>query len=238
MWPALLVLAGSMLAKHMANKQAVNRQNSLQQAMQSYQVSKARGNEQAINQMLGQQTADARAKELQGITTSREGTMQSTVDAARAASPVTQVAGTNTSPDYQKASEAAATRVSDKTKRAIQQLAVMGAPGEQGVASGIRFGRTAGKVDAGNAAIANVGEGYMRDINNVRPNPYLTLIGDAGMAVGGGMLGGGVGAAAGAQPNLVSPNNAEWGGMDAGPGAYSMSKASRPRFAWPKGWGG
>jgi hypothetical protein len=57
---------------------------------------------------------------------------------------------------------------------------MMGAPGEQGVASGIRFGRTAGNVDANNIAIGNVGDAYMRDINNVKPNPLLSLAGDAG----------------------------------------------------------
>jgi hypothetical protein len=187
MWP-LAVIAASMLAKYMANKQAQDRQGSLQQAMQNYQLSKAKQNEQATNQLLTQQTPQARSDELSNIEKSRETSMQGTVDAARAASPVVPVAGTNTSPDYQQASQAAATRVADKTKRAIQQLGTMGAPGEQGVASGLRFGRAAGNVDANNMAIANVGDGYMRDINNVRPDPTLSLIGDAGMAAGTGMM--------------------------------------------------
>lgn len=181
-------MAAGMLAKNMANQQAVSRQNQLQQAMQSYQLSKAKGNEQAINQLVDQQKPDARAKELAALNASRQASMQATVDQARAASPVTQAAGTNTSADYGKASEASANVVAARMKRAIEQLGVMGAHGEQGIAQGLRFGRAAGTVSAGNEAISNVGNAYTRDMENVVPNPMLSLAGDAGMAIGGGML--------------------------------------------------
>jgi hypothetical protein len=69
--------------------------------------------------------------------------MTGTVDQARAASPVTAPAGA--SADYQKASTAAADTVAARTKRAIEQLGTMGAPGEAGIASGLRFGRAAGR---------------------------------------------------------------------------------------------
>jgi hypothetical protein len=194
MWP-LAIIAGSMLAKHMANKDVARRQNGLQQAMQNYQLQKARENETAINGLVDQQTPAKRAQELADIQGSRQGSMQSTVDQVRAASPVTVAAGASSSPDYQQASSAAAERVSDRTARAIKQLGVMGAPGEQRIASGIRFGRSAGTVDAGNQAIANVGAGYMRDIDNVKPNPWLTMLGEGGMAAGGAMLGNSMSAA-------------------------------------------
>lgn len=187
-WVAVGVTAAGMLAKYKANKDAENRQSSLRGTMEQYQRGKAQQNEAAINQLMSKQTAPARAAELANIDASREASMRGAVDQARAASPVTQVAGTNTSPDFQQASQAASTRVADKTAKAIQQLGMMGAPGEQGVASGIRFGRTAGNVDANNIAIGNVGDAYMRDINNVKPNPLLSLAGDAGMAIGGGMM--------------------------------------------------
>lgn len=200
MWPALAVIAASMFAKHMANKDAQNRANSLRGAMDTYQRGKAQQNEAAINQLVSQQTPDARAKELQAIQASRTGSMQSTVDSARAASPISAVAGT-TGQDYAKASIAAADTVANRTKRAISQMATMGAPGEASLSSGIRFGRAAGNVDAGNQAIGNVGAGYMRDINLVRPNPFLSMAGDVGMAVGGGMLGAGGAFAPSGAPN-------------------------------------
>lgn len=209
MWPALLVIAASMFAKHMANQQAQNRSSSLQQAMETYQRTKAQQNEGAINQLVSQQTPDARAKELQDINASRSATMNQTVDQARAASPIQPVAGTNTSPDYQQAAAAAADRVSTRTANAIKNLSTMGAPGEQAISSGVRFGRAAGNVDAGNAAIGNVGAGYMRDINNVRPNPMLSMLGDVGMAVGGGMAGSALGAAGGAAAANASANSGQ-----------------------------
>jgi hypothetical protein len=232
---SLLIIAGSLGAKYFGNRDAERRSQQLQGAMQQYQTQKARQNEAVINQMVSKQGPQDRAKELADIQASRGASMQSTVDAARSASPVQTVAGTNTSKDYQEAQAAAATRIADKTKRAIQQLAVMGAPGEQGVASGIRFGRAAGNVDSNNAAIGNVGEGYMRDINNVRPNPMLSMLGDAGLAVGSSMAFS-PRVAAGAQPNLVSPNNMDWGSLDAGPGAYSVRpRVNRALSLWGNG---
>lgn len=194
MWPAIAVIIASMIAKHMANKGAQDRQNSLQQAMQAYQSSRAKENESAIGNLVDQSTPQKRAAELQDLNASRMQSMTGTVDAARAASPVTAPAGASS--DYQKSSAAAADTVAARTKRAIEQMGVMGAPGEAGIAQGLRFGRAAGKVDAGNTAIGNVGNAYMTDIGNVRPNPWLTMAGDAGMAVGGYMLGGPAGAAA------------------------------------------
>lgn len=197
MFPALLILAAGMAAKYMANKGAQDRAQSLQQAMESYQRTKAQQNEAAINQMVAKQTPQARSDELQSIQGSREQSMQDTLSAARAASPVTPAAGATASSDYQKASSTAADLVSARAKRAIEQLGVMGAPGEEGIASGIRFGRAAGAVDAGNNAIANVGAGYGRDINNVQPDPFLSTLGDIGITAGGTMMGGAGGAFAG-----------------------------------------
>lgn len=225
MWPALAIIAASMFAKHMANQGAADRQNQLQQAMAAYQRSRAQQNEAATQALVNQQTPDARAAELKKIDASRQASMQNAVDLARTASPVTQAAGTNTSGDYQRASATAGDLVANRAKRVIEQMGVMGAPGEQGIASGIRFGRAAGDVDAGNAAIANVGAGYMRDISNVRPNPWLSMAGDIGMGVGTGMAAGSFGVGEGAQPNLVSPNNAEWGSLDSGPGTYNANAA-------------
>lgn len=195
---ALALLLAGMMAKHYANSEASDRSKELQKAMETYQRMRAQQNEAAINNLVDQQTPQKRAADLQQTEASRVASMQGTVDAARAASPVAPAAGTNTSTDYQSASTAAADTVASRTKRAIQQLALMGAPGEQSLASGIRFGRAAGNVDAGNAAIANVGTGYMRDIDNVRPDPFLSLLGDVGIAYGGAGIGGVSGAAAGA----------------------------------------
>ncbi|HZQ71693.1 MAG TPA: hypothetical protein VFB08_02155 [Burkholderiales bacterium] len=216
----LAIIAGSMLLNYMNNAEAQSRRNSLQQAMQAYQQSKARQNEQAINNLVSQQTPQKRADELNSITASRAASMQNTVDQVRSAAPISTTAGTNTSPDYQKAEAAAADRVSQRVTSQIKNLSVMGAPGEASIASGLRYGRAAGDVDAGNEAIQNVGRGFATDMENVRPDPFLSLVSRIGMAAGTAMGGGGIGA----QPNIVSPANAaDWGSLDAGPAAYDAT---------------
>lgn len=235
MWPLII----GAITKYAANADAQNRQARLQQAMRSYQLQQAAGNEQAIHGLMDQQTPAAREAELQGIQTSRANSMQGTVDAARAASPATVVAGAASNPDYQKASAAAADTVATRTKRAIQQLSVMGAPGEQGLQYGLRFGRAAGKVDAGNAAIGNVGNAYMNTIRNTVPNPALSTAGDAMMAYGAS---GGFKSAPTAQPEQLSgPGSASRDEPDqlSGPGYTPPAApvAARRRSVWPSGWG-
>jgi hypothetical protein len=230
-WVNVGIAAAGMMAKYKADKDAQGRSESLRNSMQTYQLSKAGQTEQAINQLMTKQTPDARAAELQGIEKSSEASMQGTVDAARAASPVLQVAGTNTSGDYQKANQAAATRVADKTNRAIQQLGTMGAPGEQGVASGLRFGRAAGNVDANNMAIANVGDAYMRDINNVRPDPMLSLVGDAAIAYGSAGAGSAAAAPAAAGGDAAAFEGGAWLGGDGGAASAAAKSTAASRAA-------
>lgn len=234
MWPLII----GAITKYAATSDAQNRQARLQAAMQNYQMQQAGNNEQAIRGLMDQQTPAARGAELQNIQASRAASMQSGVDAARAAAPTTVVAGAAASPDYQKASAVAADTVANRTKRAIEQLSVMGAPGEQAQQFGLRFGRAAGKVDAGNTAIGNVGNAYLNAINNTVPNPGLSAVGDGLMAYGAS---GGFKSAPTAQPEQLSgPGSASWDQPDqlSGPGYTApAATAARRRSVWPSGWG-
>jgi hypothetical protein len=216
MWPLII----GALMKYGADAQATQRQDHLRQAMLAYQRSQAQNNTAAIGEMTAKQTPDARQTELQGIQAARVGSATQAVNTVQPAAP-TSVAGAAQSPDYQKAQAAAADTVANRTKRAIQQMSVMGAPGEAGLASGIRFGRAAGKVDAGNQAISNVGNAYLTSIGNAVPNPALSMGGSALMAYGsaGGNFGGGT-----TQPEQVG-----------GPGMDKWNAARTSR--WPKSWG-
>jgi hypothetical protein len=122
------------------------------------------------------------------LTADRQQSLRDTVGAAQAFD-APQIAG-NLSGDYRAAAERNATTIAERTRRAIEQLSAMGAPGEQQQRFGIRFGRSAGDVDASNLASERVGRGYMTDIRNVVPDPTMSTIGDVGMAVGSGMAGG------------------------------------------------
>lgn len=186
MWP-LIVLAASAFLNAKNQSDARDRQNQFANAMQQYQLSKAREQTAATQQYLTKETPQARAGELDVLTAERAKSLTDTVAAAQPTN-APRIAG-KLSGDYQASQDAAAERVADRNRRAIANLSVMGAPAAQELGTGLRFGRAAGTVDAASQASANVGRGYGVDIGNVHPNPYLDVISRIGMAVGGAGLG-------------------------------------------------
>lgn len=188
---SLAVLAASAFAKFAANEEAAERREAYRRRMEAYQRTKARDTERATEALVSKQTPEARGAELKDITVDREQSLRDTVGAAQAFD-APAIAGKLGS-DYSAAQEATAGRIAERTRRAIEQLATMGAPQEQAEAFGRRFGRAASEVDANNRASRNVGEGYLKDIESVQPDPFLSLAADAGMAVGSsGLFEGGV----------------------------------------------
>lgn len=193
MWEALLVLAASAAAKYQNDRVARKRQDSMRNAMEAYQRTKARDTEGVTDELLKKQAPDARTAELASATADRSQSLKDTVGAAQAfdAAPI---AG-KLSGEYKAAEEANAGRIAERTRRAIQQLATMGAPGEVQRRFATRFGRAAGEVDANNNASDRVGRAAMTDINNVRPNAAVDMLSKIGMGVGGAMAGGYAGGA-------------------------------------------
>lgn len=204
---SLGLLAASAFMKWQANEDAADKRESYRRSMEQYQRSKARETQAATEALIEKQTPKARSDELQQITDSREQSLRDTVGAAQAfdASPI---AG-KLSSDYRSADESNAARIAERTRRAIQQLAIMGSPAEQQQANAIRQGRAAGVVDAANRASENVRNGYMTDISNVRPDPLMSTLGDVGMGIGTAMAGApDVGGALEVTPGIGDP---EWG---------------------------
>lgn len=221
MWEALLVLAASAAAKYQNDRVAQKRQEGMRQAMEAYQRSKAREGEVVTDELLTKQTPDARATELAGATADRTQSLKDTVGAAQAfdAAPV---AG-KLSADYRAAEEATAGKVAERTRRAIAQIATMGAPSEVQRRFATRFGRAAGEVDAGHIASERVGRAAMTDINNVKPNAFVDLASQIGMGVGTAMLGG-AGAA-----GTAAVNNGQ-GYEDASGNLYSNNVTRQQRL--------
>jgi len=191
--PALLILAASAALKYQNDRAALKRQKRFQSAMESFQRKRSGESMAATEEFLKKQTPEARGSELADLTATREQSLRDTVGAAQAFDQP-GVAGKK-SADYRAAGEAEASRRSETLRRAIEQISTMGAPGEQQQAHGLRFGRAAGVVDASNAANEAVGNRYLTDIRNVRPNPFIDMVSQIGM---GYALGGAGGAAAGA----------------------------------------
>lgn len=189
----LWILAASAAAKHVNDQEAIRRQEQIRRAMEAYQKGKSRESEAATEEVLKKQAPEERETELAQVTADRTQSLRDTVGAAQAFdAPAT--AG-KLSADYRAAQEKEAGTIAERTRRAIQQLATMGAPGEQGQKHQLRFSKAAGVVDASNIASQKVGRAYINDINSVKPNPFIDLASQVGMAVGGGMIGGPQGAA-------------------------------------------
>lgn len=227
---SIAIIAGSALLKHQADRQAQNRQESIRRAMEAFQLSKSRESQAATEALLEKQTPKAREDELAQLTADRARSMRETVESA---APAPTVIAGNLSADYERSQEAAANSVAERTRRAIQQMAAMGAPGEQQQKFGIRHGRAAGVVDASNSASERVGGAYMNDISNVRPNPFLTLASEIGQGVGMGMMFGGAGGAAEAGGTGVTAGTAGEG-LRAGTGEAGLrvggAQGIRPRL--------
>jgi hypothetical protein len=186
MWPALLVLAASAFLKYQNDKAALERQQRFANAMEAFQRKKSSESMAATEELVKKQTPEARSTELADLTGAREQSLRDTVGAAQAFDQP-GIAG-KISSDYRAAEERKAATVAERTRKAIEQLAAMGAPGEQQLQHQLRFGRAAGVVDASNAASEAVGRRYGTDINNVRANPFVDLLSQVGMGVGSGML--------------------------------------------------
>lgn len=210
-WPILLIAASAIL-KMKEGMRTNKRQEALANAMRDYQASKARDSEQAINQLVDQSSPQARSTEMSNVTKSKVDEMNRDVSAV---TPQATNAGVPLAPEAASYKERSAQTVSDRTKRAIEQMAAMQAPAQARQDYGIRFGRTAGKVGANTDAIRSMGDAYATDIGNVKNNPYVDMLSQIGMSVGGGMLAGGYGASAGANygqgltdasDNLYNPN--------------------------------
>lgn len=182
MWPQLLVLAASAFLKYQNDRAALKRQKNLAAAMEGFQRKRSDESMAATEKLLEKQTPEARSGELADLTEARQRSLRDTVGAAQAFD-APETAGKR-SGDYERAQEQQATSVAARTRRAIEQLSAMGAPGEQRQAHNLRFGRAAGVVDASNIANENVGRRYMTDIQGVRPNPFIDLVSQIGMAYG------------------------------------------------------
>lgn len=213
------LILGALLS-YAADRDAEKRRERLMNAMGAYKQGQAAIGRGATDALLAQQTPEARASELSKVTAGRAKSLTDSVAAAQTSNSA-PLAG-KLSPDYQRSQEAAANTVAERTRRAIEQLSKMGAPGEQGLAQGIRFGRAASVVDSSNSAIGNVGNAYMGAIRNTVADPALKLAGSGMMAYGG--------ATAGDTPTAEQPEQLSGPGYEAP--TSTNSKVRRAFSIW------
>jgi hypothetical protein len=227
---SLAIIAASAFLKYQANEDAAERREAFRRQMEAYQRTRSAESTAATERLLEKQTPAARSEEMTTIAADRERSLRDTVGAAQAFD-APQIAG-KLPGDYTSTQEANANRIAERTRRAIAQLAAMGAPEEQQLQHGLRFGRAASAVDAANDASKNVTSGYVMDIEGVRPDPFLGMVSGLGMAVGQGMLGAsGAGRADAAGTGIIPGTAGEGLRIGAGtPGLKVPSSALQTRL--------
>jgi hypothetical protein len=227
-----IAIAG-LVVKNQAEKQAGRRRNKINDTMEAYQRGKAQKGQEAISQMLDKSGPEQRLAETQKLEGERTAGMEKSVESMSQFAPLATAGKPNE--DRTKATGAAASTVAERTRRAIEQLSQMGAPGEQGVSQGKRFGQAAGVVSGANSAIENVGNAYRTDIGNVQADPIATLLGGVMTGVGiGGMAGGNFGGAAAGGANAAL-NNGQ--GLEDASGNQYNPALTRSRLQRTALWG-
>jgi hypothetical protein len=184
-----VVLLASAAAKRINDRNAERRQEEIANAMRAYNLIQAQKSQAATEELLGQQTPEKRAAEMEQSVASRAASMGESVKAAKAS----DVTALNAKPSEarQQSQDRAADTLANRTKRAIENLSVMSAPGDVNQAFGFRAGRAAGTIDSANRAIGRYSRASINDINSVRANPWVDMAASAGMAYGSSGLAGG-----------------------------------------------
>jgi hypothetical protein len=233
MWPLILMAIGTAM-KYKAGRDATKRQEELTNMMQAYKTDKAAEGRSSIENYLKDRNPKAMQAEAKDARQDITASLTGRVDATNKfeAEPAGKV-----SDRYTRTVAAGSQRNADKISRIIGQLSAIGTPGETKFRDSLRFGQAGSDVDNANIASNNVGNAYMTDIGNVRPNKTLMMLGSMAQAAGSyGMSTGGVGAeqpGAPVEDRTIPPDTAAGGS----PFAAQYFKPKTRMSARPKLYG-
>lgn len=179
---ALALMIGGTALGAKADRDALKKRSRLTDQMMAYRREQSKKTMDEANRFIGEMDPRRRDVETSRAEDELRGSMGDTVNRLQAFNlPTRADAGS----DYDRVSATAADRVAGRTRRLIEQLAIAGAPSETSFDHRMRFGRTAGAIDAANLASQNVSDAYQMDISNVMPNWKQKLVGS--LLRGGGM---------------------------------------------------
>lgn len=177
---------GGTLLKGSAAADAAARKKRLVDAMSAYQTGNATKSMDVTGKFIEGATPEARGAAMQSAEDENRLGYEKTVGAAQAFERPGGVSG-NLSDQFKQASANSADAAANRTKRLIENLSRMRAPGVAGATESRRFGRAAGEVDAFNSANAGVGRAYSTDMANVQADPWAGVGGDALTGIGLGL---------------------------------------------------
>lgn len=189
MGPELLMIAGSVASAALQAKAAsdqADKQQSLVDQMTQYKLQKSAEGQAATSKFLDTQDPAQRqaavASTQQGIASN----LQNSVKAAQQYQTPQNFAG-KVSGDYTQRAASDAGTVADRLKRSIDQLSTIGAPAQTDLQRSLQLGQASTGVAGANSAAANVGNAFDTGINNVRPDPFLTLAAQIAGGAGKGL---------------------------------------------------
>lgn len=210
----IAMMAGSTIMQGMAQRSAEKRQKSLSDAMTVYRMQKAGESQEQISKFLETIQPGAKEGERAQVIDELSQGLSDSVGAVRKFEAPQQIAG-KVSDDYlnRRASNDAST--GETIKRAIEQLSVIGAPGQTDMREARRYGQAATGVQSANQAANNVSGYYQQAIGNVRPDPFLSLGSQVAAGLGMASAMGGLGKKPAPAPTggalLFSPGTANYG---------------------------
>jgi competence protein ComGC len=183
-WPQVIALAVSTVANHMAQKGKQDRQDALASQMNAYNMKKSDETTAAINQFLGKIDPAQREAALNEEQNKIRDNINAQIGASAAYAPPTGFAG-KPNAEFAGRVDSNTAAAADRTKRIVQALSVIGAPGQRSLQQGRDLGLAAGEVDGANGAMNRVGNRFMAGINSQKPDAGWSLLGQ--IAQGAGM---------------------------------------------------
>lgn len=176
---APLVLAGASAAvSSETQRELEGRRRAIAQRMEDYQVGKAKEGQKSIEKFIEAINPARRAAESSDIRGELQQGLDQSVGAAASLSKPDNFAG-KVSENYTGRRAMNDATTSERLRRAMQQLAIIGTPAERNLRTGFSLSDAAGGVDASNAAIQSSGRAYNRAFESQRPDQFLNFVSQA-----------------------------------------------------------
>lgn len=191
MWQAIAALIGGKLLEGQAQRGVAKKQMNIARLRDADAKERQARATQAIERYLSRQEMPARDAERIAVRDEMRSNLSDSVGAVEKFSEQPVIQG-KTSDAYAQRVAGNAASNAERVRRAIEQLATIGTPGESARRDSVALGRSALDVGGEQDAIRNLDQAYGNMIENVRPNGLLMLASQAlqGYGMGQFMKGG------------------------------------------------
>lgn len=177
-WLPYALAGASAVANLASQKELDERRRKILDRMEEFQTGKARQSERSIDDFINAIDPARRAVQNADIRSELQQGLDKSVGAAQALAKPDNFEGRVTD-NYTTRRAANDATTTERLKRAMAQLAVIGTPAERSLTTGFALGDAASGVDAANSAIRRTTSAYNTALNGQRPDAFLTFASDA-----------------------------------------------------------